>query len=389
MIWPFIYLSYLSLFIFGLTDNVRGPLFPEILKEFAVSDTMGSAMFAISSASGVCASFFARHLLRRYNRRSVLQGASCALIFALIGLATSPNFYVFLFFSVLFGSSLGIIGLIPNVLVAMGSSPERKQQLLSGLHSMYGIASFLSPILAASVQYLTGSWRYTFAVLIIAPIMLIYYSNHKSHHSLHQKPQPQSDSNKKDRRKNLKPQLYMASMLSFCVAAEILISSRLALFMRRTWHYDMEQSSLYVTYFFISMLIGRLLFTVIKLKTSIPNQLTVSAILSAFCIAMGALVHPLFLPVVGFTIAPYYPLSITWISTKFPDDLDTAVSYMMTIDSVMLVVMHLGVGKLTDHFGIAKALLIGPVFLLISLILVNCFEYFFEREKRTKPSSGI
>ncbi len=389
MIWPFIYLSYLSLFIFGLTDNVRGPLFPEILKEFAVSDTMGSAMFAISSASGVCASFFARHLLRRYNRRSVLQGASCALIFSLIGLASSPNFYVFLFFSVLFGSSLGIIGLIPNVLVAMGSSPERKQQLLSGLHSMYGIASFLSPILAASVQYLTGSWRYTFAVLIIAPIMLIYYSNHKSHHSLHQKPQPQSDSNKKDRRKNLKPQLYMASMLSFCVAAEILISSRLALFMRRAWNYDMEQSSLYVTYFFISMLIGRLLFAVIKLKTSIRNQLTVSAILSAIFITLGVYVHPLFLPLVGFTVAPYYPLSITWISTKFPEDLDTAVSYMMTIDSVMLVVMHLGVGKLTDHFGITKALLIGPVFLLISLILVNGFEYFFEREKRTKPSSGI
>lgn len=383
MVWPFIYLSYLSLFVFGLTDNVRGPLFPEILKEFAVSDSTGSWMFALSSASGVCASFMARHLLRRYNRRAVLQGASLALVIALIGLATAPHFYVFLFFSVGFGASLGIIGLIPNVLVAMGSSPERKQQLLSGLHSMYGVASLLSPVLAASIQHLTGNWRYTFAVLTIAPLTLIYYSTHRSHHKLHVKSEQTSEVHKKNRQINFKPQIYMATMLSFCVAAEILVSSRLALFMRRTWNYDMEQSSMYVTYFFVCMLVGRLLFAVIKLNTSIRNQLSVSAVLTAACIIMGVYVHPFFLPLVGFAVAPYYPLSITWISTNFPEDLDTAVSYMMTIDSIMLVVMHLGVGKLTDHFGIAKALLMGPFFLLISFILVNSFEYFFKKKSVT------
>ena len=51
IIWPLILISFASLFVFGISDNIRGPLFPEILKEFNISDSMGSLMFALSSLS--------------------------------------------------------------------------------------------------------------------------------------------------------------------------------------------------------------------------------------------------------------------------------------------------------------------------------------------------
>ncbi len=380
IIWPLILISYASLFVFGLSDNIRGPLFPEILKEFEVSDSMGSLMFALSSLSGFMASHFARHILRIFDRRSILQGACLGMTAALVGLSLAPNFYVFLALSVLFGVTSGIIGLIPNVLVPLGSSPEKKQQLLSGLHAMYGIASLIAPMLVASVSILTGNWRYTFALVSMAPFGLFLYSLHKSHHPHHEKPKRSVEEHKANKKKNFKPQLFLAFMVSFAVAAEVMISSRLALYMRRVWDYNLEMSSLYVTYFFIALLLGRLLFTGIKFNKSIPFQLSCCLLLTAICLGLGLFIHPLFLAVAGFSIAPFYPLAIALISSEFPHDLDTAVSYMMATDSMMLALMHVLIGKLSDSYGIHHAIFAGIVFLSLSFILVNSYHLIFKKK---------
>lgn len=378
IIWPLILISYASLFVFGISDNIRGPLFPEILREFNINDSMGSLMFALSSLSGFVASHFTRGLLRRFDRKSILQWACMGLTLTLLGLASAPNFIVFLFFSIVFGLNSGIIGLVPNVLVPLGSTPEKKQQLLSGLHAMYGIASLIAPMLVAFISYLSGNWRYTFALTALAPLSLFFYSFHKSHHLHHPRPILSKEEHKENKRLNFKPQVFLAFMVSFAVAAEVMISSRLALYMRRVWNYDLEMSSLYVTYFFICLLLSRLLFTGIKFNKSIRFQLSGCLILTAAMIVGGLLIHPLFLVGAGFSIAPFYPLAIAFISTEFPHDLDTAVSYMMATDSMMLAIMHLLVGKLSDSFGIHQAIFSGVVFLLLSLLLVNSYHFLFK-----------
>ncbi|WP_374032082.1 sugar MFS transporter [Bdellovibrio bacteriovorus] len=381
MIWPFIFLSYASLFVFGLTDNIRGPLFPEILKQFGVSDGMGSLMFAFSNISGLISSYACRYLLRRYDRLTVLKGGTVGLIVSLLGLALSPVFPMFLFFSFGFGFSMGILGLVPNVLVPMGSSPERKQQMLAGLHTMYGLASLMAPLMAASIEYLTGSWRWTFAAATVGPISLFLYMLHPSHKSLHTRSTVSDDQHRANKKKNLKPQLFLAIMLSLAVAAEIMVSTRLALYMQRIWNFSMESSSIYVTYFFVSMVLGRFAFAVIHFRQSPRFLLSVSLVVSLAVLLAGVYIHPLFLAGTGLAIAPFYPLAISWISSEFPEDLDTAVTYMMTTDSLMLIVMHVAIGKLTDFFGIQNAILAGSVFLVGSFVMVNGYTWLFKRSQ--------
>lgn len=379
IIWPLILISYASLFVFGISDNIRGPLFPEILKEFNLSDSMGSLMFALSSLSGFVASHFARSLLRKFDRKSILQGACLGLTFTLVAMALAPNFYTFLFLSVLFGLNSGILGLVPNVLVPLGASAERKQQLLSGLHAMYGVASLLAPMLVATIGFFSLSWRYTFAITALAPLSLFFYSLHQSHGPHHSKPKTTAEEHKASRKINLRPQVFLAFMVSFAVAAEIMISSRLALYMRRVWNYDLETSSLYVTYFFVALLLGRLLFTGIKFNKTILFQLSLCLILTALMIILGLYTHPLFLVAAGMCIAPFYPLAISFISSEFPNDLDTAVSYMMATDSMMLALMHLLIGKLSDSFGIHQAMYAGVFFLTCSFFFVNSYKFFFKK----------
>jgi MFS family permease len=379
IIWPLILISYASLFVFGISDNIRGPLFPEILKEFKISDAMGSLMFAVSSLSSFVSSFFARKLLRKFDRRSILQWACLGLTISMLGLAAAPHFYIFLFCSILFGLFSGILGLIPNVLVPLGATAEKKQQFLSGLHAMYGVASLLAPMVVAFVSYISGNWRYAFAVTALAPFTLFIYSLHGSHTPHHSKPVADKVKQNLNKSKNFKPQVFLALMVSFCVAAEIMISSRLALLMRREWHYDLEMSSLYVTGFFICMLLGRLLFTGFKFNKTVLFQLSGCLVITAIMVSLGLFIHPLFLVAAGFTVGPFYPLAISFISSEFPDDLDTAVSYMIATDSMMLAVMHILVGKLTDSFGIHHAIFSAVIFLTLSFCMVNSYQFFFKK----------
>lgn len=384
MNWPYIILSYSSLFVFGLTDNLRGPLFPEILKNFAVSDVLGSWMFALGSISGFLASYGCHFLLKRYDRLTVLQSGAISLIFSMWGMALSPVFSLFLFFSFFFGLSLGVIGLVPNILVALGSSSKRKQQMLSGLHTMYGLASLLAPLLAAAVEHFTGNWRWAFGAGSLAPISLLAYTFHSSHKDLHTKANS-SPENHHANKNNLKPQIFLAVMLGFAVATEIMVSSRLALYMQRTLNYSMQSSSLYVTFFFIFMMMGRLLFSMVHFRRSPQSLLTVSLALTGVFILCGVYVHPLFLAATGFSISPFYPLTISWVSSEFPDDLDRAVAYTMAADSVMLILMHLVIGKITDSFGIHQAMLFGLSLVIASLVMVNSFDVLFKRRKHHHP----
>jgi len=379
IIWPLILISYFSLFVFGLTDNIRGPLFLDILNDFQVSDSKGSWMFALGSISGFFASRLARYLLFRVTRRLILQAASLLMSLSLVGLALSPNFNIFLIFSFLFGISSGIIGLIPNILVPLGSPENKKQQLLSGLHAMYGISSLIAPLMVAGMDMLFHKWRYIFGLVALIPFMLFLYSLHPSHNEHHANPEKKSTVHHSFKFFHSKAQIYLAFMLSFAVCSEVMMSSRLALFMRRVWNYDLEQSSLYVTYFFIALLLSRLLFTAKKFNLSIINQLSISLVSTALMLVCGLMVHPFFLVIAGFCISPFFPLTISLLSNEFPEDMDSAVSMIMTVDSFMLAFMHLFIGKLTDNFGINHAFYYALFFLSTSLVFAQAYSFFFKK----------
>lgn len=383
-IWPIIIISYFSLFVFGISDNIRGPLFPEILNSFKLSDAMGSLMFSLSNLAGFLGSHLIRALLQRYNRKAVLQAGCIGLTLSLLGLSLSPHFSIFLFFSFTCGFTLGSLALIPNILVPLGTSPERKAQFLSGLHAMYGVASFLAPLMIAIISQISNNWRIIFALTSVFPILLLIYSSHSSHRDLYPKPMASKDEYRNLRKKNLKAQLFLALMVSFNVSFEIMLSSRIALYMRRTMNFDLENSSLYVTYFFVCMLIGRLFFTFFKFNISIQKQLSTSLILSALCLYLGLYLNPLFLILCGLSVAPFYPMAISFISGEFPEDLDAAISYMIATDSIGLALMHFLIGRLTDLYNIHFAMSTGFLFLIASFLFLNSYHLIFKSKKLTK-----
>ena len=77
------------------------------------------------------------------------------------------------------------------------------------------------------------------------------------------------------------------------------------------------------------------------------------------------------LTLVGLCMAPFYPMSIAYISQKAGKKARKFIIFAMGMQSLMVVAMHLGVGYLTDAFGLFYAFGVGIFALLLSLICLN------------------
>lgn len=382
MIWGYIVFAYLSLFALGIGDNIRGPLFPEILKNFSVDDTYGAIYYAVSSFCGFVGSLLVRQMLRRWSRVHTMQLALFMMAIGLVGMGTVNDFSWLLVFSGVFGASLGIVGVVQNVLVSVGSSPSRRQQMLSGLHANYGIASVLAPLVVAGITSWLGSWRYVFWGVAFVPGLLLLASFFWRDPGT---PQEEGKAATKltppaaqSRREHF-GQLYLAVSFGLYVVAEIMIGSRLPLFVRRELKLDLQESSYYLTGFFMCMMMGRLLFTFVHFKWPLRRMLLVFLLSSGVCCALGLEGSPLLLPLSGLFMAPFYPLAMMYISSHYEKNMDSAVSYVMAIQSFFTVIMHWLVGYLTDAYGISIALWVGPLALGLAFVQLWSFERIFRK----------
>lgn len=380
MIWPFIILSYISLFALGLSDNIRGPLFPEILREFQLTDGQGSWMFAVSSICGFLGSFFSRHFIQRWNHLYLLDFSLLVMFASLVGLSLSPNFTCVLTASMGLGLSIGLMGVAQNVLASKGTTAVNRRRVLSGLHAMYGFSSLVAPLTVASLATVFVSWRFCFGLASVFPLATLIFS-------LLKKIRVETRDTHADFQGDLVPvkghraaQIYLATAFGSYVVAEIMVASRLALFVRREKSLDLEQSSLYVSGFFLLLFLGRLAFAWRPLKYDLRTQLSWSLALSFVFIFAGLYVHPLFLAATGLTMAPYYPLAIVYISECFPRNMDSAIASTLAAQSLLVVMMHFSVGYLSDWAGLTKALWVGPFFLLLAFFILRTYPRFFPEE---------
>ncbi len=367
MNWGFILISYISLLAFGLADNIRGPLFFEILSTYKLSDFAGSFVFAASSFMALLAALANSQYSKYFHQYRMLQVGLVFMGLGFCGMGLANSYPIMLIFVSAFGISVGTLSIAQNYLVSIGTTDRFRTRVLSGLHSMYGLASLTAPIVASEFSKRGWSWNEIFIFVGIIPLIILLGSFYKK------SPPPDKvvqddlkDGFKVDRKKLL----MLSFAFSFYVVSEILVSTRLALYLRRDFNYDLYQSSQALFVFFILLLFGRLISSFIHWGHFLRKALLGSLALTTFAIVLGLLVHPWFIILAGFTMAPFYPLAISFMSEVFPKHLQMVIGWAMTIQSFSVVSMHVVVGKFTDNFGLSAALWLGPAVSLIAFFLI-------------------
>jgi MFS family permease len=381
--WRAVLLAYSSLLLQGLSDNVRGPLFADILHDFSLSDLHGSWMFALSSFASFIGCFLTAKLIVRQGRLRMFRISVALLAIAQFWLARSHSFFEFLMASAVFGAAIGIMGVLQSVLIAVGSPRELQSRLMSGLQSMYATSSLLAPLLIyLAVHYLQGggpAWRMTF-LLTGGFSTLLFLLTYVGSDSLEQ-----GIGTEKEKIAHhqlpLKEMTYLGCTLALYVLSEIMVSTRAALFARREHGFSLSESATVVGGFFVFMLIGRVTFSFLKGAIPFRRVLQASLLGGTLCVLLGLWSSPWFLAVTGLFMAPFYPMYMVAAARLFQNSIDVAMSIAVGLSFLFSMSMHLTVGRLTDTMGLREALLIGPFACVIAAVMLQLYGPLFGKER--------
>ncbi len=373
MIWVYIIISYLSLFCLGLSDNVRGPLYVDILDHFQLSNFVGAWIFAGSSLLAMFASLIVKYIFRALHPYKVLQVSMVLMGSGLMIMGWAPTFLFFMLGTVFFGVSIGWLGVSQNFLVTVGSSHHQRSRALSGLHAMYASASLGAPFVVTLLSKTGMAWG-TILILVgsfsFAVFLISLFIPHKKYFA---STQPHSKQDKLSTSFDFK-MLKFAFILGLYVVSEILLSSRLAALFRLEYGSNLQDSSFYLMCFFFVFLLGRLLFLFLNVRWSLKKVLICSHILNLLFFVLGIFVSPYFLLLCGLSMAPFYPMAISFLAESFPYKIGQAITWSMSIQSLLIVVMHLLVGKITDLYGLKSAIGVGLFCCFVSFILLLSFD---------------
>lgn len=374
--WQWVFLAYWSLFVFGLTDNIRGPLYPEISKHFDVSQSTGSLFFAVASFMNVVGAFFVPRLIHRVGHLGTLVLFMFVLMVTQLGFYFSPSFGLILFFCAFYGMAIGGLAVTQNLLVLVATPAEQRQQIQSGLHACYGASSFLAPGMVITCSIAGLSWKENFAftsLIIFLFLASLYFVKHQPRQS---QVDGQITAQTFVKRREM---VYLAATLGIYVAVENLIASRLALFMRLEQGLDLKQSTFWVFVFFGGMFLGRTLLGFYRPPFTIASQLKLSLIGTSVLIVGGIFVRPEIMALTGFALAPFYPLMMTAMSLLFHEKMDRAAALAVALSGVAVVSMHAAVGFLSDLVGLNWAFLLGVGLSFVAFGMIILHKRYFGR----------
>lgn len=352
--------------VLGFSDNLRGPLFFEILKSYGVSDTLGSLIFSGSSICGFFSSLLSIRLLRKISLTQLLAFSLLLMAVGLMGISQSQQFWVLILFFGCMGASMGFMGVAQNSLVAL-TDLKIRNRAMSGLHAMYGLASFLAP-LSVGLGLLNGwTWSPFFSLTALVSFGLFLTS------FFWVKSLPQiKNENVSEATQNQTPfdrKIALAcGLLGFYVIAEILVGSRLSLYSIREFSISSAEASRYVTGFFLGLLLGRLMGAFFRWPGRPNQQLSASLLLTFLFTFLGLYYEPWFFALTGFSMSLFYPVCSSYLATLFPGSESTIFSYATAAQALLIVVMQMFVGWVSDVVSLKVAMHLVFLFLLVSLI---------------------
>ena len=371
--WQTIALGYLGLFVFGLIDNVRGPIFPDLIAEYALSDARASLFFFVAAAATFANNVVLFGWMGRLGAARTMGVYSLIQALGLVVTGFGRSYETTLVGSVLVGVSFGGIGIATNVLVAESAPLHSRRQWLAGLHAMYGASSLLGPVWVTLFYGFASGWRAPVGWLAAGSVLMsgaaLAANQGRGGGRL---TGSAGRSRTGPARRPVAAGVYYGLICMCYVGAELAISTRLPLYARREWGYSAAAANGLLSAFFIGLFAGRFLFAMVRIPWHSRFVLVCSGVNGLVCVVLGLVHHPGWLAAAGVCLSVFYPAVIALISDEHGPDGTTAfvTSWCITFQALGLMAMHLGIGGLSDRIGLGRALWVAPAALLAMLVLV-------------------
>ncbi|MDB5007979.1 MAG: transporter [Mucilaginibacter sp.] len=157
-------LIMLTFFVISFLTNIIGPLSPEFIKDFKLSDLLAGVLpFAFFIAYGVM-SIPSSMMVQKYNEKKIMVAAFVVAFFGALLLAVEPNYLTAVLSLFLIGCGMAMLQIVINPLLRTAGGEENYAFTSVLAQLIFGGASFLSP-LVYSYMVLNKNSTGIFAIL--------------------------------------------------------------------------------------------------------------------------------------------------------------------------------------------------------------------------------
>lgn len=361
---------FLSFFVFGFTDNLKGPTLPAMLTELNITYGTGGNIFFGEYLGFLIATLITGILADRFGLKSVILLAG---VFLGIGVGGYSFFQSAILLSgslFVLGMGLGALELGPNAII-VSLHHERKGLYLNLMAVLHGLGSLIAPLFAGWLLSINMSWRliYRWDILLIALFVLIFIFLHFP--KAEEKAQLDFRHIPQIAFKGQLPWFYAA--ITFYVAAEIGLASWLVTFLQETRNISVTASNQSLSLFFAMLMIGRLLGGFFVHRIGYLRSILFMTIGGIVCIAAGLFgPHEIsfLLAMTGFFLSIIFPTITAAVSDTHTENANTVLGVLFTFAGLGGVIGPWLIAWSSDLFGLQTGLSLIILFMLILLISV-------------------
>ncbi len=157
----------------GIILLLLGPVLPEIMKTFQITESIAGIMLGIGSLGFLFAPIIAGSVIDRYGVRRVLFTGLLIETALLLVFGFSPFLIwaIIAIFLLQFGA--GCIEISLNVIPSLVRRRE-PGSLMNLVHLFFGIGALLSPFMAGIILQYIGNWRFVFWFTALPTVILLF-----------------------------------------------------------------------------------------------------------------------------------------------------------------------------------------------------------------------
>jgi fucose permease len=363
----FVAFGFLTLLLCSFFDNIRGPLLVPIVTNLRLTLSDAGLFLALGHLGAAGASLSLLRLQKALNDRTILLlafGVACLTGGCASLVGNRVEFYAL---ALLTGLVITSMGIMCNVLVIRGSPPRLLGRLLSGLHGMYGLGSFLGTTAVGYLLSINMNWTSAFTIGGVASGLMfasvaVFFPNEPF---------------KKDRSANhigkFRPaHLIVVATFAVYVGAEISMSMWMPTYLTKVKGVGESDAAKFASMYFLVMTGTRLL-CAFWVKPKFEKPLAVACLIVAFfCFWIAYFVDYRWIVLTGL-LGPFYPILFSMVSKTFSKSWRLLTTLIMLGVNGFVGLTNFTLGITSDRFGVEVSYLSGPIMLVCALGLVGVY----------------
>ena len=342
---------FASFLIYGFYGNIKGPALPRMQADFNISELQLGFLLAMNSIGYLIACSFTTTLARIISIKTCLISALIIIIISGVCICFTPNYIVLVLSYSLLSIGGGMLEVSQNVIAATIFTGNTGT-MMNLSHFFYGAGSIFSPVISTSLMMAKFgdqilSWRYLYLIVLsfaIIPLIPALFGR------LEKRDYSAKKANYGKILKN--PLLWLIVLtLSFGLIGEMGVGAWFVNFLEKAHGFTVEKAALQLTLFFVCLTASRLIFGPLIDKIGLINSLAISTAFSGLMIVIGVLIGEkgvVLLVIAGAGVAPIYPTGMALISKLFAEELDIAMTLVLTVMGILLAVSSFLLGGIVQ-----------------------------------------